>query len=380
MNRVEPANFTKQVFGESQVSLEEDTGTNRGTPVGSGEELDDSAKNTAENSTGSSQEIYFTPHPPEKPKSQQSRRRNKKKRDAKRNKVGSVSQSSEEEKLLHQQHNEVLSDNRIAGSKLPPLSKESSNAIENKPNADKLCNVHTLNLKPLSPIIGNLDVADNFKAKQSLERGKHDLKNKGPVKPLDPIGQVSKVDSINEEGKSFQVDKNILNKQKSISNNNKDNDSDEDNKSEKTLTSVSSNDLVSDTDSDSPDSPKTLFYPKAPSDTPPTHHRPHRNSLSLTSVKECPEPVDRHSDTEAIRRGRNGNRQSKELWGKAKVVTLLPKVPAARARDRKSNFVKEELEKYLPERKLTVFIGTWNMHGEKVWLQVVVDISYYCSA
>ena len=378
MNRVDPANFTKQVFGESLVSLEEDTSTNGRTPVGNGEKLDDSAKNTAENSTGSSQEIYFTPHPPEKSKSQQGGRRNKKKRDAKRNKVGSISQSSEEGKLLHQQHNEVLSDNRLAGSKLPPLLKESSSAIENKPNAEKLCNVHTLNLKPLSPIIDNVDVADNFKAKQSLERGKHDLRNKGPVKRLDPIGQVSRVDSINEEANRFQVDKNLdINKQKSISNNNKDNYSDEDNKSEKTLTDVSSNDLVSDTDSDSP---KTPFYPKAPSDTPPTHHRPHRNSLSLTSVKECPEPVDRHSDTEAIRRARNGSRQSKELWGKAKVVTLLPRVPASRARDRNSNFVKEELEKYLPERKLTVFIGTWNMHGEKVWWQVVLDISYYYSA
>ena len=275
----------------------------------------------------------------------------------------------------------MLSDNRIAGSKLPPLSKESTSAIENKPKDDKLCNVHTLNLKPLSPIIDNLDVADNFKAKQSLERGKHDLKNKGPVKRLDPISQVSRVDSINEEANRFQVDENLdINKQKSISNNNKDNDSDEDNKSEKSFTSVSSNDLVSDTDSDGPDSPKTPFYPKAPSDTPPTHHRPHRNSLSLTSVKDCPEPVDRHSDTEAIRRARNGNRQSKELWGEAKVVTLLPRVPAARARDRNSNFVKEELEKYLPERKLTVFIGTWNMHGEKVCLDVVLDINYYCSA
>ena len=289
MNRVEPANFTKQVFDESLVSLEEDTSTKRGTPVGNSEELDDSAKNTAENSTSSSQEICFTPHPPEKPKP--TRPRNKKKRDAKRNKVGSISQSSEKEKLLHQQHNEVLSGNRIAGSKLPPLLKESSSAIENKPNADKLCNVHTLNLKPLSPIMDNLDVADNFKAKQSLERGKHDLKNKGPVKPRDPIGQVSRIDGMNEEANRFQVDKNLdINKQKSISNNNKDNDSDEDNKSEKTLSSVSSNDLVSDTDSDGPDNPKTSFYTKA------------------------------------------------------------------------------------PERMLTIFIGTWNMHGEKVCLDVVLDI------
>ena len=399
MNRVEPAKFTKQVFGESLVSFE-DTSIPQGASVAnSAEKLDNSPKESAENSTGSLQETYnYKPHPPEKLKdsTQRIRRRIKKRRDAKRNQVDSIAQRSEgeEEKLLPQQSHEELSDNRFTGSKLPPLSKDLSNVIESELNSDKKIKhvkTHTLNLKPLSPIKDSQDVADNFKAKQLLERGKHDVKRR-PVKPLDPIDQVSRIDNINEQAKVFKVSHDLdLNKQAStINNNENDDDSDVENKSEKTLTSVSSNDLDSVTDSDSPDSPRTQFYPKAPSGTPPSHHRPHhydhdhRSSLSLKSdKKDYPEQVERHSDSEAIRRGRNGNRQSgKEMWGKAKVVTLLPRVPAARARDRNSNFVNEELEKYLPERKLMVFIGTWNMHGEKVgWklCHVLQSITFTCS-
>ena len=77
----------------------------------------------------------------------------------------------------------------------------------------------------------------------------------------------------------------------------------------------------------------------------------------------------RHSDSEAMRRERMEKRRSnKDQWNKAKIATLLPRVPASKARDRNSNFVQEELEKYLPEKKLMIFIGTWNMHGEKVGL------------
>jgi hypothetical protein len=52
-------------------------------------------------------------------------------------------------------------------------------------------------------------------------------------------------------------------------------------------------------------------------------------------------------------------------------------VPASKARDRNSNFIQEELEKYLPEQKLMVFVGTWNMHGEKVMVPVSKIHNYH---
>ena len=46
--------------------------------------------------------------------------------------------------------------------------------------------------------------------------------------------------------------------------------------------------------------------------------------------------------------------------------TLLPRVSARRARTRSGNFLKEEMERYLPERQIGIFVATWNMHEEKV--------------
>lgn len=46
--------------------------------------------------------------------------------------------------------------------------------------------------------------------------------------------------------------------------------------------------------------------------------------------------------------------------------TLLPRVSARRARTRSGNFLKEEMERYFPDRKIGIFVATWNMHEEKV--------------
>jgi hypothetical protein len=385
--------ITKQVFGESLNSLQ-GTKFDQSMPVGvNAEMLDKSVKSTDEDSTESLKGAYFTPHPPEKPKDSNKKgpRRNKnKKRFPKRsNRVDLKSESSEDEQLTNL---EGL-DHRTTGSKLPPLSKSLGNEFEARQNSETIdhgninrpvdknfghVNPLTLNLKPLSPIKDNQKVVDNFKAKQSLERGKHELRERGPLKPYNPIERVSGLDDTNERTNAGKVGNNLDSGKPTRTNNITNNEGDDvDDKSENTLTSVSSDNLSSDIDSDSQISPvndtnipNTQLSPKAPRDMPSTHHRHHRrSSLSLNSVRDYPEQVDRHSDTEAIRRGRAGNRQSNQaFWDKAKVVSLLPRVPAERARDRKSNFVKEELEKYLPERKLMVFVGTWNMHGEKVGL------------
>ncbi|PFX15188.1 uncharacterized protein LOC111343866 [Stylophora pistillata] len=44
---------------------------------------------------------------------------------------------------------------------------------------------------------------------------------------------------------------------------------------------------------------------------------------------------------------------------------VLPRVSARRARTRSGNFLKEEMERYLPDRKIGIFVATWNMHEEK---------------
>ena len=46
--------------------------------------------------------------------------------------------------------------------------------------------------------------------------------------------------------------------------------------------------------------------------------------------------------------------------------TLLPRVSARRARTRSGNFLKEEMERYFPDRQIGIFVSTWNMHEEKV--------------
>jgi hypothetical protein len=388
MSGNEQTSFTKQVFGESLGSLRDENITHSMPIRVNSELLETSPSNTDENNAETFKGTYFAPHPPEKPKNSDEpgpRRRNKnKKRFLRRsNRVDLQSQSSEDEMHINR---EGLLDNRTTGSKLPPLPKGLSNELESFPETrlntqatdhtsgpidQNFKPVNPLKLKPLSPIKDSHKVADNFKAKQSSERGKHEVGGKGPLKPPNPIEKVSGLNQLNEQGSDSpaNLDSNKLRIADNINHN--DGDIIED-KSENTLTSVSSDDSSSDIDSDSPVHDKNIskaqMSPKAPTDMPPANHRHyHGSSLSLNSARDDPQQVDRHSDTEAIRRGRASNRQSsKELWGKARTVTLLPRVLASRARDRNSNFVKEELEKYLPERKLMVFVGTWNMHGEKV--------------
>jgi hypothetical protein len=401
MSGKEPGNFTRQVFGESLESLQ-DENIAESMPVrdAKSEILHKSPSNEDEDNAGALKATVFAPHPPEKPKdSNQSPGRNKKKKRFLRpsNRVGLQSQSSDDEQHIHR---ERLLDNRTTGAKLPPLSKDLNNDFKIKANDDTFDHSTSLNgvvdknlqqplklkLKPLSPIGDSLKVAHDFKEKQSLERGKHEPKDKGPLKPPNPIDRVPEPDHLDEQTSSNNAAFLYSNKPSTADDINHDDSNVVDDKSEDTLTSVSSNDSGSDSDSDSQLSPLndtnvpgSQLAPTAPSNTPPTHHRHHhRSTLSLNSVHDHPEQVDRHSDTEAVRRRRNGkHRNSKELWGRAKYITYLPRVPASKARDRNSNFIQEELEKYLPERKLMVFVGTWNMHGEKVKMMKIHNYHFF---
>ena len=47
-------------------------------------------------------------------------------------------------------------------------------------------------------------------------------------------------------------------------------------------------------------------------------------------------------------------------------MSMLPRVSAQTARTRSGNFLKEEMERYLPDHQIGVFVATWNMHEEKL--------------
>ena len=43
-------------------------------------------------------------------------------------------------------------------------------------------------------------------------------------------------------------------------------------------------------------------------------------------------------------------------------MSMLPRVPA----QKRSSNLKEEMERYLPDHQIGVFVATWNMHEEKL--------------
>lgn len=53
-------------------------------------------------------------------------------------------------------------------------------------------------------------------------------------------------------------------------------------------------------------------------------------------------------------------------------TSLLPRVDARTVRLRNTNFLQEEMEKYFPEHKLSIFVATWNMHEEKVFYYFII--------
>lgn len=376
--------FTQQVLGKSLESCQD---TNVAQTLSSGvsdEMLGKLLNTTHENGSKGFKETFFTPHPPEKPKevNERSPRKSKnKKRFLRRsNRIDIKANSSNDDKPYDRKG--LVDDKPNSGSKLPPLSGTLSNGSFNTSLHDELRNgskinksidkntkhetALTLNLKPLSPIKDSRKVADDFRLKRCMERDKHAEREKGPIKPDNPP-----LDYENEQTSLGRTNTYLH------GNNTENKDvNDVDDYSENTLTSVSSDGSRSD-DSDSeissnndPNILMTQLSPKAANNAPLTNQNcMHQSSPSLNYIKEYPEQAERHSDTEAVRQGKTlDHSNTKKLWGKAKVVTLLPRVPASRARDRNSNFIEEELEKYLPERKLMVFVGTWNMHGEKVGL------------
>ncbi|XP_028410916.1 72 kDa inositol polyphosphate 5-phosphatase-like [Dendronephthya gigantea] len=360
--------FTAQVFGESLESLSNepdeivDKNSARSMPMVLGAKmLEKSTVNTEKNNAESLEKTtYFTPHPPPgkagNSDDSQKKVKNKRRFARRSNRVVGVnqsnSQSSDDEKFIP----EGILNNRTTGSKLPSLSRDLHHENNTNIGVDKNLkhlNPPILNKKPLSPIKDNQKLADNFKAKQSLERNKYESRGKGLKGPLKPLDLSEPVSTLQSNKSAAAVNATNIDPHEETHENDIDVNNGND-RSEDTLTSVSSDDS-SDSDHESSSTSNSNLNPKAPSNPPPSY-RGRRRTFSLNSVKDtlADTQAGRHSDTEAIRRERLGNE-----------AALLPRVTVAMARDRNSNFVKEELNKYLPERKLIVFIGTWNMHGEK---------------
>ena len=317
------ATITRQVFGQSLESLADDVDVNQ--------ELSSKLKIQEEyNNNDVSTVEHFIPHPPDKLKgsSKLSKRAITANRFPRRlNRVVSCPTDSEDDtghKTL---------ENRIKRSHLPPLNVDLIHDDDKPEPGFKESNAKlqsSLILEPLAPIKGVVKTSDVLEAEQHNLRWKQEKKeNNG--EPFETTS-IKNLDTI---------DDNV-------------HDKDMENVSESTFTSVSENSSSSDEENYNKSFTKgSVHIPTSSKHVTAKHHR---SATSLKSQKHLTGYEEHHSDTEAIRHGL-GRRNS-----------LLPKVPASKARDRNSNFVQEELESYLPQRKLTVFVGTWNMHGEKVCL------------
>lgn len=95
-----------------------------------------------------------------------------------------------------------------------------------------------------------------------------------------------------------------------------------------------------------------------------SHHSSTSDLTKLCSNKKIAEPghLGHYSSDTDLSMKSAGSSQVSHI----SQASLLPKVPANSVRSRNKNFLKEEMEKYLPDRQLGVFVATWNMHEEKV--------------
>ena len=65
----------------------------------------------------------------------------------------------------------------------------------------------------------------------------------------------------------------------------------------------------------------------------------------------------------------NTSPKHKSFRDVAKMLTLVPRLTTNSVRSRKNDHHLADISQYLPERKLKIFVGTWNMKGTKVRCQ-----------
>ena len=70
----------------------------------------------------------------------------------------------------------------------------------------------------------------------------------------------------------------------------------------------------------------------------------------------------------------NTSPKHKSFKDVAKMLTLVPRLTTNSVRSRKNDHHLADISQYLPERKLKIFVGTWNMKGTKVRYQKILFI------
>ena len=71
---------------------------------------------------------------------------------------------------------------------------------------------------------------------------------------------------------------------------------------------------------------------------------------------------------------KDGKRTFKDI---AHLMTLIPRLTTNSVRSRKQDHKLADITQYLPDKKLKIFIGTWNMKGTKVRMGTAISIFYF---
>ena len=74
-------------------------------------------------------------------------------------------------------------------------------------------------------------------------------------------------------------------------------------------------------------------------------------------------------------RSKDSNNKRKTFKDIATILTLVPRLTTNSVRSRKNDHRLAEISQYIPDKKLKVFVGTWNMKGTKVYF-IIFDISF----
>ena len=364
------------------------------SPNKAAESQDDKPFTTKE---GDTQRVKFAPHPPSSPRanapdSNVHRVAGLNSKGVKRSRHESPRNSpsgSEDERRIHKQVNNVILDPL-------PMRRGSTGSLNSMGSSESLGSPRQRNrnlrgVEPLRDIVSDKDVTGNFKSYQNRAKtddsGRKILKN--VVHPMRLThDQTAKGERNVQETLPVKV-----NSERSVSLNNKTPSEDEVtlSSSNDSLTSVSDSeeDLVS--DGDIPRNRKLeLGKHRDPNSTLPTipgQLNDRTLASNSTGLYESihPQKVDnvwnnstsdlRNLSKELERVATNDEKYGSDTdlsfrsTGQASnlsTMSMLPRVSARTARTRSGNFLKDEMERYLPDHQIGVFVATWNMHEEKV--------------
>ena len=360
------------------------------SPNKAAESQDDEPFTTKE---GDTQRVKFAPHPPSSPRanapdSNVHRVAGLNSKGVKRFRHESPRNSpsgSEDERRIHKQVNNVILDPL-------PMRRGSTGSLNSMGSSESLGSPRQRNrnlrgVEPLRDIVSDKDITGNFKSYQNRAKtddsGRKILKN--VVHPMRVThDQTAKGEKNVQETLPVKV-----NSVQSVSLNNKTPSEDEVtlSSSNDSLTSVSDSEEDLESDSDIPRNKKLeLGKQRDPNSTLPTipgQLNDRTLASNSTGLYESihPQKVDnvrnnsasdlRNLSKELERVATNDEKYGSDTdlslrsTGQASnlsTMSMLPRVPA----QKRSSNLKEEMERYLPDHQIGVFVATWNMHEEKV--------------